>query len=206
MFSHCDSTVRSIDDLTKVDWEKRDLTVVTEYPKEVKAYLDQKRLPMAKVIPCSGKAEMLVRIGAAEFGATITETGTTLLENHMRPLDDSVIFSSNTLLIANHGLYAETGVKESIDLLGRILKGVLDARTKVLLAINAKREHAVRIGSYLRDNSYTLSGPGVKDIIGRPELCSIDSVVPRNMLAHIERDLIRLGATGFLRLTSKTVT
>ncbi|OGG50484.1 ATP phosphoribosyltransferase [Candidatus Kaiserbacteria bacterium RIFCSPHIGHO2_02_FULL_54_11b] len=179
-------------------------SVVTEYPREVAAYLQQHDI-WADVIPCTGKAEMLVRIGIAEYGATITETGTSIRVNGLKIVRTPEVFRSTTLLVANKEMYAEPEVREYIDFLGRLLKGVLEARGKLLLAVNAPRDRADAISQYLVMRGATLSGPGIKDIHGRPELCAIDSVVPIDDLNEIQIELTRLGATGFIPLVPKTI-
>ena len=148
---------------------------------------------------------MLVRIGIAEYGATITETGTSIRVNGLKIVRTPEVFRSTTLLVANKEMYAEPEVREYIDFLGRLLKGVLEARGKLLLAVNAPRDRADAISQYLVMRGATLSGPGIKDIHGRPELCAIDSVVPIDDLNEIQIELTRLGATGFIPLVPKTI-
>jgi ATP phosphoribosyltransferase len=178
--------------------------VVTEYPKEVAAYLRQHGIE-ADVLACTGKAEMLVRIGFADYGATITETGTSIRVNELKRVRIPEVFRSTTLLVANREMYADPAVREHVDFLGRILKGVLDARGKVLLAVNAPRDCADAVAKYLVDRGATLSGPGIKDIHDKPHLCAIDSVVPIVDLNLIQFDLTRLGATGFIPFVPKTL-
>lgn len=201
LFARHDNPIEDLDYLRRFGQKFR---VVTEYPKEVTAYLKERGIQM-EVYPCSGKAEMLVRIGFAAFGATITETGTSLKLNGLKRLPFPEVFRSTTLLVANKKLYEDASVREYVDFLGRLLKGVLDARSKTLLAVNAPRSSAEAISMYLVERGYTLSGPGIKDIFGKPELCAIDSVVPLCDLNTIQIELTRLGATGFLPLRPTTV-
>ena len=54
-----------------------------------------------RLVSADGALESAPIVGYADFIADITSTGTTLIENRLRPLDDGTILQSQAVLIGN---------------------------------------------------------------------------------------------------------
>src|SRR5687767_9030831 len=88
------------------------------------------------------EAEVEFSWGATEFKAhelvdaivEITETGSSLRANHLRIVE--TILYSTPRLIANHESWKDPWKKHKIEVLALLLKGALDAETKVGLKMN----------------------------------------------------------------------
>ena len=205
VFTHDSYPVRTLAQLRE-ECEREAITIETEYERETGEFLESKGIK-ARVRKCTGKAEMLVRIGVAQFGATISETGTSLEKNGCRPLRDEMneriatVFESSTVLIANKEMYkADPEFRAHVDFLGRLLQGVLDARGNVYLAMNAPAEKVSAICDVLP----ALKKPTVQPLADLA-FCSVASVVPIDQLNLLKMKLIELGATGIIESDLKSV-
>jgi ATP phosphoribosyltransferase len=173
-------------------------TIVSEYPKETKAFLKKNNI-RAKVVPCTGSAETLVVIGLYRFGVALTETGTSLSVNNLREI--GTVFESQTVLIANKFLYgAVASFRERVDFLGRSLRGVLNARTNILLLMNVPVEKVKAVCKILP----RLKSPTV-DPQEDPAYRTITTVVPADELYGLKRRLERIGASGFVESAPASV-
>ena len=72
--------------------------VATKYPRLTRAYFEAQGLSV-DIIPLSGSVELAPAAGLADFIVDMVETGTTLRENHLTPVD--VVLDSEALLILN---------------------------------------------------------------------------------------------------------
>jgi ATP phosphoribosyltransferase len=68
----------------------------------------------------------------------VTETGSSLRANKLRVLDD--ILTSTTRLIANKDAWNDSAKREKIEHMAMLLKGAMDARSKVGLKMNVPAE------------------------------------------------------------------
>src|SRR5213079_224096 len=124
------SPVRSAKDLNG----KR---VATEVVNLTKKYLKQHGV----------KAEVEFSWGATEVKAhelvdaivEITETGSSLRANHLRIVDTLLV--STPRLIANHAAWKEPWKRQKIETLALLLRGALEAESKVGLKMNIARKH-----------------------------------------------------------------
>jgi ATP phosphoribosyltransferase len=68
----------------------------------------------------------------------VTETGSSLRANHLRIVD--TVFESSTQVIANQQSWSEAGKRRKIENLALMLRGAMDARDKVGLMLNVRKE------------------------------------------------------------------
>ena len=175
-----------------------DAEIISEYPNETRIFLEQHGIS-ATIVPCSGSAESFVAIGRYKFGVTLTETGTSLRVNDLKEVAE--VFASQMVLIANGELYrANSDFRDSADFLGSLLWGVLDARGKVYLLMNAPASRVEEIRNILP----ALRSPTVQPLAD-PAYCSIGSVVPTSEINELKRRLKELGAGGFVELDPGSV-
>ena len=125
-----DSPIKSIKDLAG----KR---IATELVNSTRKYLRKHKV----------KAEVEFSWGATEMKAhelvdaivDITETGSSLRANKLRIVD--TLLSSTPRLIANHGSWKDTWKRKKIETLSLLLKGALEAESKVGLKMNISQKN-----------------------------------------------------------------
>jgi ATP phosphoribosyltransferase len=91
----------------------------------------------------------------------VTETGSSLRANHLRILD--TVFESNTQIIANKNSWADSAKRRKIENLALMLRGAMEAKDRVGLMLNVRKEHLDAVLSVLpalkRPTISTLSDP-----------------------------------------------
>lgn len=125
-----DSRIKSVKDLNG----KR---IATELVNSTRKYLRRHKV----------KAEVEFSWGATEMKAhelvdaivDITETGSSLRANKLRVVD--TLLTSTPRLIANHDAWKDPWKRKKIETLALLLKGALEAESKVGLKMNVARKH-----------------------------------------------------------------
>jgi ATP phosphoribosyltransferase len=69
----------------------------------------------------------------------VTETGSSLRANHLRIMD--TVLESNTQMIANMGSWNEGRKRRKIENLALMLRGAMEAKDRVGLMLNVRKEH-----------------------------------------------------------------
>jgi ATP phosphoribosyltransferase len=91
----------------------------------------------------------------------VTETGSSLRANHLRIID--TVLESNTQIIANKAAWSDIGKRRKIENLGMMLRGAMEAKERVGLMLNVRKEHLDGVLSVLpalkRPTISTLSDP-----------------------------------------------
>lgn len=77
------------------------LRIATKYRNLTKHFLYQQGISHFLLVHAEGALEAAPRMGYADCIVDLSETGTTLRENHMRPLDGGIIIDSQAVLIGN---------------------------------------------------------------------------------------------------------
>src|SRR6266700_2457496 len=125
-----DSSIKSVKDL-------RGKRIATEVVNLTKKYLRQHKV----------KAEVEFSWGATEVKAhelvdaivEITETGSSLRANNLRIVD--TLLTSTPRLIVNHTAWKDKWKRRKIETLALLLRGALEAETKVGLKMNIEQKH-----------------------------------------------------------------
>lgn len=189
---------QAVDDaLVMLAGKEETVRVVSEYPRATAAFFEARRIH-AEVVPCNGSAEALVVVGRYDWGVALTETGTSLKVNGLAEV--ATIFESQTVLIANKAAYARPEVKADVDFLGKLIQGVLEARDKRYITMNAPLASVEGIKKVLP----SLKSPTIQSL-GDEGYYAISSVVPVKGLAELKRTLLELGATGIVELDHVSV-
>ncbi len=79
----------------------RGLRIATKYPALTGQFLRRHGITHCKIISPHGALEAAPLTGVADLIVDLTETGTTLRENHLKLLEDGVVLRSQACLIAN---------------------------------------------------------------------------------------------------------
>ncbi len=103
----------------------RGLRIATKYPILVGQFLRQHGITQCKIISPHGALEAAPLTDTADLIVDLTETGTTLRENHLKLLDDGVVLRSQACLVANACLLRQN---EHAFHLASIMLELIDAR------------------------------------------------------------------------------
>ncbi|MDL2273181.1 ATP phosphoribosyltransferase [Oscillospiraceae bacterium OttesenSCG-928-G22] len=75
----------------------RDIRIATKYPKVAKSFFDKKGLNV-EIIKIEGSVELAPLLGLADGIVDIVETGATLLENGLEPIEDICTISARLIV------------------------------------------------------------------------------------------------------------
>ena len=164
--------------------------VATAFPNLTRKYFAKKKKKV-EVVPVSGATEITPAIGVADLITDLTQTGSTLKQNHLVELD--VILESWSIFIAGPSLKG-AGRKDAEDLV-HAFDSVEDALRKRYLMANiseSKLREVVRLIPGLKSPTVmTLAEKGMVAVHAVVEEDAINALVPA---------LKKAGATGILIL------
>jgi ATP phosphoribosyltransferase len=177
-----DSAVKSVKDLNG----KR---IATEVVNITKSYLRRHRV----------KAEVEFSWGATEVKAhelvdaivEVTETGSSLRANKLRIVD--TLLTSTPRLIANHGAWKEAWKRQKIETLALLLRGALEAESKVGLKMNIAREHLVKLLQSLP----ALRNPTISNL-SQDGWVAVETIIDEHVVRELIPKLKAAGAEGII--------
>lgn len=121
--------------------KKRGLRIATKYPTLTGQFLRQHGITHCKIISPHGALEAAPSTETADLIVDLTETGTTLRENHLKLLDDGVVLRSQACLIGNTRLLREN--KQALSLASIMLELIearMQARNRSMLTAHLQAE------------------------------------------------------------------
>jgi ATP phosphoribosyltransferase len=112
----------------------RGLRIATKYPALTHRFLRRQGITQYKIVTPHGALEAAPLTGSADLIVDLTETGTTLRENHLKLLEDGLVLRSQACLIGNARLlsrlpHAFSTVRTILEL----LSARLQARNRAML-------------------------------------------------------------------------
>lgn len=163
-------------------------SIATSYPKILQSYLESKNVK-AEIHIISGSVEIAPSIGLATAICDIVSTGSTLLSNGLKEVEQ--IFQSEAILIKNKNLSDE---KNQIlnNLLFR-LKSVKLAQKNKYILLNAPNESLPKIFDLLPG----INAPTVQ-ALSKPGWSSVHSVITQKDFWEKIQQLKEAGAEGIL--------
>ena len=114
--------------------KQRGLRIATKYPALTGQFLREHGITHCKIISPHGALEAAPLTDTADLIVDLTETGTTMRENHLKLLDDGVVLHSQACLIANARLLREN--EQALYLASMMLELIearMQARNRLLL-------------------------------------------------------------------------
>jgi len=152
------------------------------------------------------RAEVEFSWGATEVKAPelvdaiieLTETGSSLRANNLRIVD--TVLESTTRLIANREAWKVPGKRAKIEQLALLLRGALEAESKVLLKMNV-REDALAAALRILP---ALNAPTINSL-SREGWYSVESVVEERVVREIIPALKKAGAEGIIEIALNKV-
>jgi ATP phosphoribosyltransferase len=121
----------------------------------------------------------------------ITETGSSLRANKLRIVD--TLLETNTKLIANKKAWANPVKRRKIETLALLIRGALEAESKVGLKMNAPKKKLEGILSAVP----ALRNPTVSPL-SNPDWVALETIIDENVVREILPKLKALGAEGIV--------
>jgi ATP phosphoribosyltransferase len=177
-----DSPVRSAADLAG----KR---VATELVQTVKRYFAAKNIPV-EVEFSWGATEVKVP-DLVDAIVDITETGSSLRANKLRIVD--TLLETNTKLIANRKSWSDPAKRKKIETIALLLRGALEAESKVGLKMNAPKKALQSIISAVP----SLRDPTISPL-SNPDWVALETIIDQSVVREILPQLKALGAEGIV--------
>jgi ATP phosphoribosyltransferase len=121
----------------------------------------------------------------------ITETGSSLRANKLRIVE--TILSSTTRLIANKASWADPAKRRKIETIAMLLKGALEAESKVGLKMNLPRSSLDAVIRQLP----ALRNPTISNL-SNPDWIALETIIDESVVREIIPQLKSLGAEGIV--------
>ncbi len=121
----------------------------------------------------------------------ITETGSSLRANKLRIV--STLMETNTKLIANKASWADPVKRKKIEVVALLLRGALEAETKVGLKMNAPRTALDAITKTIP----ALRNPTISPL-SHPDWVALETIIDESVAREIIPQLKSLGAEGIV--------
>jgi ATP phosphoribosyltransferase len=145
------------------------------------------------------RAEVEFSWGATEVKAhelvdaivEVTETGSSLRANKLRIVD--TLLSSTPRLIANHSAWKNRWKRRKMETLALLLRGALEAETKVGLKMNIAQRHLQR----LLEELPALRNPTISSL-SQPGWVAVETIIDEHVVRDIIPQLKAAGAEGII--------
>jgi ATP phosphoribosyltransferase len=190
-FARCSLQAAVPQDAPQASLEELDgLRVATAYPVSTRASLERLGV-RAELVPVSGSVEAAPRLGLADAIADLFSTGSTASANGLRLLGP--LLESQAVLVANGA--ALNGRRELVERLELMISGVVAARRRRYLMLNAPRDALDRITALLPG----MGAPSVIDL-AEPGMVAVHAAVDTDDVWDLLAPLKAAGASSILVL------
>jgi ATP phosphoribosyltransferase len=163
--------------------------VATELVGTVRRYFAAKNIPV-EVEFSWGATEIKVP-DLVDAIVDITETGNSIRANKLRIID--TLLETNTKLIANQASWANPAKRQKIETIALLLKGALEAESKVGLKMNLPK---ASLDVILRKLP-ALRNPTISPL-SSPAWIALETIIDENVVREIIPQLKALGAEGIV--------
>ena len=121
----------------------------------------------------------------------ITETGSSLRANKLRIVD--TLLETNTKFIANKASWANPAKRKKIETIALLLRGALEAGSKVVLKLNAPKKALDKIVNCVP----SLRNPTISPL-SNPDWVALETIIDESVVREIIPLLKELGAEGIV--------
>lgn len=187
--------------------EKRPLRIATKFPNLTKAFLDKHQIAPYQLTSVEGTLEIAPVLGYADMIADLVSSGITLRDNHLRPLTDGTILSSQACLIANvSSLKQRDGALDLARVLIEYMEANLRAQESYIITANMRAESPESIADSMVGKTHIggLQGPTVSRVVAASHLSkdenwfAVNIVVQKKNLVHAIAELRSIGGSGVI--------
>ena len=184
----------------------RPLRVATKFPKLTGEMLDRHKIASYKLISPEGTLEIAPAIGFADVIADLVSSGITLRDNHLRPLDDGLILTSEACLIANkQALQERPEVLQVARTLLEFTEAYLRAQTSFQITANMRGSSPEAIAQHMFEQTSIggLQGPTVSPVVTRDDVqgeswFAVNIIVQKVKVFQAVNELRRIGGSGVI--------
>ncbi|MCL4247648.1 MAG: ATP phosphoribosyltransferase [Anaerolineae bacterium] len=151
------------------EYQRRNIRIATTYPHMTRKFLHAQGIHHFTIVNAEGAIEAAPTIGYADAVVDLTQTGTTLRENHLKPIGDGVILESQACLIGNRTALREHGAAlEAVRTMLEYVDASLQGKNYSQVTVNMRAANIDDIARRLAANPITrgLQGPTIAPIYG----------------------------------------
>jgi ATP phosphoribosyltransferase len=163
--------------------------VATELVQTVKRYFAKRNVPVE--IEFSWGATEVKVPDLVDAIVDITETGNSLRANKLRVID--TLLETNTKLIANKASWANPAKRKKIETIALLLRGALEAESKVGLKMNLPRASLESVVKTLP----ALRNPTISHL-SNADWVALETIIDESVAREIIPQLKELGAEGIV--------
>lgn len=162
-------TLADLDDIALEfrEHKQRNLRVATTYTNLTRKFLHAQGIHHFTLVKAEGAIEAAPTIGYADIVADLSQTGTTLRENHLKPLADGIIIEAQACLIGNRSaLKNSPQLLEVVRKLLEYIDAYLYGRQYYQVTVNIQGDNPETIAQKVAENPLTrgLQGPTISPI------------------------------------------
>jgi ATP phosphoribosyltransferase len=144
-----------------------------------------------------GVTEAKAADGLVDAVVEVTETGSSLRANGLRIVEE--LLTSSPVLVANHAAWSDGWKREKIRQIGVLMKGALDAESRVGIKMNVSREHLEAVIGLLP----SITAPTISQLYPSPNLkgkewLAVETVISEHTVRELFPKLIEAGAVGII--------
>ncbi len=178
------------------------LRAATKHPYLARRFFEAHDLGDIRIVSADGALEAAPAVGYADFIVDLSSTGTTLHDNHLRPLSDGQVVESQAMLIGNRrALKQRDDVLAATSHLLEFVEAHLRARGQFLVFANMRGESAEDIAARLFSQTSLggLQGPTISPVVspgGGSGWWAINIVVSMERLYQAIQQLRAVGGSG----------
>lgn len=185
--------------------EGRPIRIATKYPKQTARFLTELEIGPFTLIDTEGTLEIAPAIGYADLIADLVSSGTTLRDNHLRPLKGGNILESQACLIGSRpNLFAkEQALAAGLQLL-EYIEAHLRAQNCYLVLANIRGDAPEDVAAKMRTQPHLagLQGPTISPVIPadgalrRSPWYAVNIIVRKEHLTPAIAQLRAIGGSG----------
>jgi ATP phosphoribosyltransferase len=160
--------VENIADLAEValDFREnkgRNLRVATKYTHLTRQFFHQHQIHHFTLVQAEGSIEAAPTIGYADIIVDLTQTGTTLRENHLKQIEGGTAIEAQACLIGNCHALRQPHVLEAVRVLCEYIDAAVNGRSYYQLTVDIHGKSAEEVAAQVSSNPLTrgLLGPTV---------------------------------------------
>jgi len=177
------------------------LRVATKFPRLTREFFRENGLEKVDLIAAEGTLEIAPLIGHTDLIVDLVSTGTTMRANHLKPLEDGQILSSQACLIANRS--ALENRPEALDVARQLLEFIvahLRAQHNLALYANMRGGSPESIAREMQTQRVIsgLQGPTISPVLSEKNgsWFAVHIVVRKDRLAQAISELRAIGGSG----------
>ncbi len=204
------NTLSDLAGLAAERWEEgREIRVATHYPNLVSSFFRGHGIQhFLMETQYEGTLEMAPNMGTADLIADLSETGTTIKENHLKLVGGGVVLKSQACLIGNRATLAQTGKLDTIRYVLELMEASLRSEGFYYLIANVagRSEESVAELIFQKPEIAGLTGPTISKVYpksGHGSWYDVTLILAHEELITAIDHLRAVGATGIAAIPTK---